>query len=240
MDNSKLYKFAYKLHYEEENIDEALKIYNRIIIEFPNTKETEYAKTQIKVIETMNQDKRNRLNNSNVSFEELVSAYQKENQDNFQVEGLEEKLRTLIITTTNHIDGYKIKRYIDIHSVEIVMGTGIFSESITEINDLMGMRSTLFETKLAETKKVAFSKLKKDAVLKGGNAIIGVDMDYTQFTNNRTGLIANGTIVEIIKDEDIDILKQLSVIEKLGNFREQGLITEEEFLEKKNKILNNI
>jgi len=34
----------------------------------------------------------------------------------------------------------------------------------------------------------------------GGNAVVGVDLDYTEFSGNRIGLIANGTIVEVTRN----------------------------------------
>ena len=39
--------------------------------------------------------------------------------------------------------------------------------------------------------------LKYNAYKKGGNAVIGIDIDYTEFSGNRVGLIINGTIVKI-------------------------------------------
>lgn len=102
------------------------------------------------------------------------------------------------ITTTLNIDGYKVKRYVDIESVEIIIGTGIFSEFSGGIADFFGSRSTAFERKLQNAKKLAFKTLKYRAFEKGGNAIVGIDIDYTEFSGNRIGLIANGTIVEIV------------------------------------------
>lgn len=101
------------------------------------------------------------------------------------------------ITTTLNIDGYKIKNYIDIESVEIIIGTGIFSEIGGGIADFLGARSMAFERKLQKAKQTAFKTLKYRAFERGGNAVVGIDIDYTEFSGNRIGLIANGTIVEI-------------------------------------------
>lgn len=112
-----------------------------------------------------------------------------------------EKLNNLLeqmrITTTNHIDGYRVRNYIGIESVEFVIGTGIFSEITTDLQDFFGARSTAFELKLKNAKEFALKKLKYLAHEKGGNAVIGVDLDYTEFSGNRIGLIANGTVVDI-------------------------------------------
>lgn len=111
---------------------------------------------------------------------------------------IKDNLSKILITTTNNIDGYKVKKYIGIHSVEIVIGTGMFSEFGGEIADFFGRRSTAFENKLAAAKIAALNKLKYIAFKHGGNAAIGVDLDYTEFSGNRIGLIANGTVVEVI------------------------------------------
>lgn len=102
------------------------------------------------------------------------------------------------MTTTNNLDGYTVSQYMDIESVEIVMGTGVFSEFAGDIADFFGARSTAFELKLQKAKKLAFKKLKFLAFEKGANAVIGIDIDYTEFTGNRIGLIANGTLVKIV------------------------------------------
>jgi uncharacterized protein YbjQ (UPF0145 family) len=101
------------------------------------------------------------------------------------------------VTTTATLDGYRIKRYIDVESAEIVLGTGAFSEFTGDISDFFGTRSTAFETKLHKARKTAMDKLRYIAFERGGNAIIGIDLDFTEFSNNRIGLIANGTVVEV-------------------------------------------
>jgi len=110
-------------------------------------------------------------------------------------------LDKIIITTTHSVEGYEITEYIDIESAEVVIGTGIVSEWISDIQDSWGMRSTVFEQKLAEAKSITLSKIKYAALSKGGNAVVGMDIDYTEFTGNKIGVIISGTIVNIAKIE---------------------------------------
>lgn len=110
---------------------------------------------------------------------------------------VKDSIEKIIITTTNNIDGYKTINYIDIESVEIVVGTGIFSEFGGDVADFFGTRSTEFEKKLQKAKIAALDSLKYKAFEKGGDAVIAVDLDYTEFSGNRIGLIANGTIVKL-------------------------------------------
>jgi len=108
-----------------------------------------------------------------------------------------ELFKKIILTTTPSVDGYRVKRYIDIESVEIVIGSGMFMEISGEVSDFFGMRSTAFEKRLQEGKKTAFGKLKYRAFERDGNAVIGIDIDYTEFSGNRIGIVVNGTVVEL-------------------------------------------
>ena len=47
-------------------------------------------------------------------------------------------------TTTHHIDGFSVAQYIDIVSVEIVIGTGLWSEWTGGISDFLGERSRAY------------------------------------------------------------------------------------------------
>ena len=107
----------------------------------------------------------------------------------------------IILTTTNSMDGFRVTKYIDIESVELVIGTGLFSEIGGGFADFFGARSTAFEQKLQQAKRMALDKLRFEAFKRDGNAIVGVDLDYTEFSGNRIGLIANGTIVQVVPME---------------------------------------
>lgn len=109
-------------------------------------------------------------------------------------------IRQIILTTTNRVEGFSIKSYIGIESVEVVMGTGMFSEFESDLADFTGTRSSSFEKKLRQSKNAAVMRLKHKAYEMGGNAVVGIDIDYTEFTGNRIGVIVNGTIVSIVKD----------------------------------------
>jgi uncharacterized protein YbjQ (UPF0145 family) len=100
------------------------------------------------------------------------------------------------VTTTSNLEGFRIKRYIDIDSVEVVIGTGAFSEFMGDVSDFFGARSSAFEKKLQQARRTAIDKLRYNAVALGGNAVVGIDLDYTEFSNNRIGVVANGTVVE--------------------------------------------
>jgi uncharacterized protein YbjQ (UPF0145 family) len=114
-----------------------------------------------------------------------------------RIEGIKQATKSVIVTTTPKVDGYYVVKYIGIESVEFVIGTGAFSEISSSIADFFGARSSAFEQKLQAAKRHAMGALKYLAAEQGANAVVGVDLDYTEFTGNRIALIINGTLVQL-------------------------------------------
>lgn len=110
---------------------------------------------------------------------------------------LRERAAKVVLTTTPAVDGYYVKRYVGIESVEYVIGTGIFSEVNSSVADLFGLRSNAFEAKLQQAKQTALAALQYRAAQRGANAVVAVDLDYAEFSGNRVALIVNGTLVEL-------------------------------------------
>jgi uncharacterized protein YbjQ (UPF0145 family) len=107
------------------------------------------------------------------------------------------RAKEILLTTTPTVEGHRVVAYLGIESVEIVIGTGFLSELTGDISDFLGQRSTVFESKLREAKDAAFRLMQHRAAEKGADAVIGIDLDYTEFSGNRIGLILNGTIVRL-------------------------------------------
>lgn len=113
------------------------------------------------------------------------------------VEDARKRLDVIIVTTTPTIEGYSITQYIGIESVEVVIGTGVWSELSSSIQDFFGSRSTEFEEKLSKAKRLTIQKMKYMAAQKEANAVVAMDLDYTEFSGNKIGVIASGTLVNI-------------------------------------------
>lgn len=109
-------------------------------------------------------------------------------------------LKTMPQTTGYSFEGYRIMEYCGVLCAEVVLGTGFFSEWSAGVADLFGERSNAFESKLEEARRAAMRRLIEKVALAGGNAIIGVDFDYINFSGNLMGVIVNGTAVRIVPE----------------------------------------
>lgn len=103
----------------------------------------------------------------------------------------------MLITTGYNFEGHVITQYIDVISASVVLGTGIFSSFGAAVADLSGSRGGMYEDKLESGRKQALQELQKQAKYLGGNAILGIDVDYTTFTGDVMGIVATGTVVRI-------------------------------------------
>lgn len=103
----------------------------------------------------------------------------------------------ILITSGYNFEGYHIVDYLGVYSGECALGTGFLSSLGASFADFLGTKSTLYSGKLKEAKDYAMNQLIEQAKNVNGNAIIGLDIDYTTFSADIMGVIASGTVVKI-------------------------------------------
>ena len=84
----------------------------------------------------------------------------------------------MLVTTTNTVEGKKIRQYYGLVSGEAILGANIFKDIFAGIRDVVGGRSAAYEKELRSAKDIAITELMENAKLMGANAVIGVDLDY--------------------------------------------------------------
>ena len=108
----------------------------------------------------------------------------------------------LKLTTTNSIEGYRITETIDIIAAECAFGINIFRDLFASIRDVFGGRSGALQNVLRDAKDVCLNELRSEAKRKGGNAVIGVRLDYQEISGGGKSmlfLVATGTAVKVDK-----------------------------------------
>ena len=150
-----------------------------------------------------------------------------------------------MMTTCPTFEGYRILSYHGIISGESVLGTGFISSWEASVADMTGTESEAFIAKLQDAKVAAKKRIIERCLFNGGNAIVGVDIEYTMFNSNMIGVILTGTAVKIEKIEEIFQGKDdFSNIrnEKMGLFHSHidGNSSKRLFAEMNNLLENNI
>jgi len=105
----------------------------------------------------------------------------------------------MLVSTTDTIEGKKIVNYFGLVSGEAILGANIFKDIFAGIRDIVGGRSAAYEEELRKAKDIAVEDLKINAKNLGGNAIVGVDLDYETIGTGGNMLMvsASGTAVEL-------------------------------------------
>ena len=103
----------------------------------------------------------------------------------------------MIVSTTPTIEGRQIKEYLGIVSGEAVLGVNIFKDLFANIRDLVGGRAGAYEKELKHAREEAMNDMVAEAVGVGGNAVVGIDLDYEVMGQSGSMLMVsmNGTAV---------------------------------------------
>lgn len=84
----------------------------------------------------------------------------------------------MLITTTHTVEGQPVAEYLGLVTGEAIIGAHIFKDLFAGIRDLVGGRSEAYESTIREAREAAVREMQAEAEQRGGNAVIGVDIDY--------------------------------------------------------------
>ncbi|MGE5797437.1 MAG: heavy metal-binding domain-containing protein, partial [Ignavibacteria bacterium] len=79
-----------------------------------------------------------------------------------------------------------------------IMGANIFKDFFPGIRDIVGGSSAAYEKELRTAKEIAVQEMVQQAQSMGGNAVIGVDLDYETISGGGGNMLmvsASGTAV---------------------------------------------
>jgi uncharacterized protein YbjQ (UPF0145 family) len=116
-----------------------------------------------------------------------------------------ERARCMIITTAPSIEGYRVTDTIEIVSAECAYGINIFRDFFVGVSDIVGGRSNTIQTVLRAARRNCLEELKIEALDVGANAVIAIDLDYSEISGGGKSmlfLVATGTAVKIVQRED--------------------------------------
>jgi len=105
----------------------------------------------------------------------------------------------MISTTTATIEGHPSQKYLGIVTGEVIVGANIFRDLFASVRDIVGGRSGSYEDVLARARKQALEEMEAQARQLGGNAVVGVDIDYEVLGSNGSMLMVSvsGTAVVV-------------------------------------------
>jgi uncharacterized protein YbjQ (UPF0145 family) len=103
----------------------------------------------------------------------------------------------MIITTTPAIEGHPIEEYLGVVTGEAILGAHIGRDILATFTDIVGGRSREYEEEVQKAREIALEEMASEARSKGGNAIVGVDIDYEIIREGMLMVSASGTAVKV-------------------------------------------
>ncbi|BAK65185.1 conserved hypothetical protein [Sphingobium sp. SYK-6] len=99
----------------------------------------------------------------------------------------------MIVTTTNNVDGRPVQRYCGVVTGEVIVGANLFRDLFASVRDIVGGRAGAYEEVLSRAREEALAEMRERAASLGGNAVIGVDLDYEVLGANGSMLMVSAT-----------------------------------------------
>ena len=104
----------------------------------------------------------------------------------------------MIISTTPTLEGKPAREYLGVVTGEVIVGANMFRDMFASITDMVGGRSGSYENVLARARNEALMELKAEAAQMGGNAVVGIDLDYEVIGKTGSMLMVSATGTAIV------------------------------------------
>ena len=106
----------------------------------------------------------------------------------------------IVLTTTATVPNREIKEVVNIISAEVAVGMNIFKDMFSAVRDVVGGRAGSVQDTLRDLRNQALEELREEAARVGADAVVGVDLDYSEFSGGGRSMlfiVANGTAVRL-------------------------------------------
>jgi len=134
----------------------------------------------------------------NSSLRDQHSKAEQDKQESLRLANLKQ---SEVLLTTESAPNFKIVRRIDIITAECAYGMNIFKDIFASLSDTFGGRNKSIQNTLRDARTTALTELRKEAYSIGANAVIGIDLDYSEISGGgKAGMlfiVASGTAVII-------------------------------------------
>ena len=118
----------------------------------------------------------------------------------FDTRELDATIDAIMLTTSHTLQGIEVTKYLGVVSAECAYGMNMFKDMFANVRNLVGGRSTAVQDTMRDSRETVMQELKREAHAKGANAVIAVDIDYTQLGAGGNMMVlvsASGTAVVI-------------------------------------------
>lgn len=110
------------------------------------------------------------------------------------------RLDNLCLTTTHTVPGREVDWVIEVISAECAFGMNVFKDFFAGVSDFFGGRNRSTQNTLRDARRAVMRDLRQEAFDVGADAVIGIDLDYSEFSGGGKSMlfvVATGTAVKL-------------------------------------------
>jgi len=122
-------------------------------------------------------------------------AIEERRKNLYEQDGQSSVLDNIMITTETYID-IPIEKRIEVIFSEYVHGLNIAKDFFASIRNIVGGRVKSIEQPIQDTNQKIIKEMKEKAYILGGDAVIGLKIDYSTYTGIMS-IVAIGTVVKL-------------------------------------------
>jgi len=134
------------------------------------------------------------------SKEKIQELIDNKQFDELPTEVIDELAKDLIVTTEFSMAEYRVTERIEVITAECVFGMNLFKDFFAGIRDILGGRSSSSQKVLRDARRTCLTELCREALIVGANAIVGVDLDYSEISGDGKSMlfvVVSGTAVTV-------------------------------------------
>ena len=105
-----------------------------------------------------------------------------------------------VLLTTESVAPFEVEKRIDVITAEVAFGMNIFKDVFAAFSDIFGGRNKSISNTLRDARLVVLQELRLEAKRIGANAVIAIDLDYSEISGNGKSMlfvVASGTAVKM-------------------------------------------
>lgn len=108
-----------------------------------------------------------------------------------------EVYKNFVLSTTAQIEGKVIKDYLGIVGAQTIEGINMFKDIFGGIRNIVGGRSKALQDAMKKMRETALEELKEEAFKLGANAVVGIKIDFDEYSEGMIMLSVSGTAVKL-------------------------------------------
>ncbi len=136
------------------------------------------------------------FSDSSLTLKDLRAKEQKAKDLIKQAE--ESKVNKVLTSTIQSIPKREIAESMGAVFGEVILGTNILQDVQASFNDLVGSRSSGYESSMKRARALAITDLQREALKLGADAVVGLSVDFENIgSRNMMMVCASGTAVKL-------------------------------------------